>query len=504
MTGLPRRHWLVAVLLAVGLVLRLLAQIAYRPALLYIDTPKYLYNSYPGSDPVGYKAPLKLLLPLGGLGTVTAFQHLLGLAIAVTGYVILIRRGSPRWLAALAVAPVLLDAYQIQIEQTIMPDIWFEALIVAGIAILLSRSEIGITPRAIILAGLVLGVSATFRQVGEILLLPALLYLFAADGGSRTVLTRSAVFTVAFAIPIGAYMTGSYILTGHFWLASATPSLSSYGRMATAADCATLRIPAYQRPLCPTARERAFGIDWLDHDAHSPLKAYVAPADVNRYAAIASFNRAVALQQPQRVLAAIAGDSLKLFALTRTSSQGGTPISRWQFQTFYPVYPSWVTVGSGRTVVLGVHPLPGTGPLVMQRLAPALGGKAEVSKPVAAFLRGYQSHGGYTPGPLMAIFTLAGLCGALLALARRRSRRRSGGSGDPAMAALLFFGCGAAVLAMSDAFQFSWRYQLPGFVTLPQAGALGAAAVLSYLAKRGHAGAAQPADQQAELATPAV
>ena len=45
-------------------------------------------------------------------------------------------------------------------------------------------------------------------------------------------------FTAAFAIPIGGYMAGSYLITGHFWLASSTPSISSYGRMATAADCA--------------------------------------------------------------------------------------------------------------------------------------------------------------------------------------------------------------------------------------------------------------------------
>ena len=127
-----RRNWLLVVLLAAGLVLRVLAQLAYRPALLYIDTMKYLYNAYPGADPVGYKAPLKAILAVGDLSTVTAVQHLLGLAIAVTIYLTLLRRGTPRWLAALATAPVLLDAYQIQIEQTIMPDVWFEALLVAA------------------------------------------------------------------------------------------------------------------------------------------------------------------------------------------------------------------------------------------------------------------------------------------------------------------------------------------------------------------------------------
>ena len=57
-----RRHWLAAVLLAAGLVLRLLAQFAYRPVLFYIDTARYLYNDAQGMDPVGYKGPLRVLL----------------------------------------------------------------------------------------------------------------------------------------------------------------------------------------------------------------------------------------------------------------------------------------------------------------------------------------------------------------------------------------------------------------------------------------------------------
>src|ERR1035438_4646599 len=53
-----RRHWLLAVLLTAGLVMRVLAQIAYRPALLYIDSIKYLYIAL-GADPVGYRVLLK-------------------------------------------------------------------------------------------------------------------------------------------------------------------------------------------------------------------------------------------------------------------------------------------------------------------------------------------------------------------------------------------------------------------------------------------------------------
>lgn len=495
-----REHWLLTIVLAAGVALRVCASLAYRPALLYIDSMKYLYNAYPGADPVGYKAPLKAVLAIGNLGTVATIQHLLGLAIAVTIHVVLLRRGTARWLAALAVAPVLLDAYQIQIEQVIMPDIWFEALIVAGVAVLLSRPAAPPRILTVVIAGLLLGVSATFRQVGEILILPALLYLVAAGGGWRPIATRSAALAVAFVIPIGAYMTGSGLITGHFWLDSATPSLSSYGRMATAADCATLRIPAYERPLCPTARQRAYGIDWLDHDIASPLKSYAAPAGMNRYAVIASFDRTVALQQPLRVLGAIAADGAKLFALTRTSAQGGTPISRWQFQDSYPTYGSWVMLGRGGTIVLGLRLQPGSATITRHPLDPSYGGPARVSEPAAAFLRSYQLHGGYTPGPFMALAVLAGLAGSLLVLARRRAP----GTRQLSLACLLFLGSGTAVLLISDAFQFSWRYQLPGLVTLPPAGALGVMAIVGYVADRrrseagGHAGEREGAGQLAQ------
>jgi hypothetical protein len=265
-------------------------------------------------------------------------------------------------------------------------------------------------------------------------------------------------------------MAGSDVISGHFWLASATPSVSTYGRMATAADCPALKIPRYERALCPTARQRAYGIDWLDHDASSPLKTYVAPPGMSRYAVIAGFDRQVAEQQPLRVAAAIAADGLKLFALTRTSSQEGTPISRWQFQEFYPTYGNWVMLNRHLTIVLGLRLTPGSPTITLHPLDRRYGGRATADKPIAAALRAYQLHGGYAPGLLMAVFALAGLAGSLLALVRRPAglaarQRRLG------LACLAFFAIGAAVLIASDAFQFSWRYQLPALVTLPPAGA---------------------------------
>jgi len=493
-----RRHWPVSALLAAGLVLRLLTLAAYHPALIYVDTLKYLYGASPGSEPLGYTVLLRLMLLAGDLGTVAAIQHLLGLAMAVTLYAVLLRRGAGRWLAAAAVAPVLLDAYQIQMEQTIMPDVWFEAAIVAALAVLLWRPAVSMT--FAVAAGLILGSSATIKQLGELLVLPAVVYLLVADG--RRAITPAAALVVAFVLPIACYCSISYARTGHFRLAHRQPSI---GRLAAAADCATLKLPAAARPLCPTSAEQALGPDWLEHSGQSPLyRAAVPPATRGRL--IAALGSAVRHQQPVRVAAAIARDSLRLFALTRAPIPGVTPIARWQFQAGYPAYPPWISVcpagrlsaqdclarqraiqqrvapvsdlliRPGGTIVVGVQRQV-FGPFRARALNPSYGGQAQVSRPVAAFLRAYQLGGGYTPGPLLAVCALAGLAGSLLALIRRPGPGGDDRGRQLALACLLLTGTAAVVLLAPDVYEFSWRYQLPAVITLVPAGAAGSAAL---------------------------
>jgi hypothetical protein len=451
-----RRHWLAAVLLAAGLVLRVLAQAAYRPALFYIDTTRYLYNDAPGMDPVGYKGPLRAILAVANFNTVAAVQHLLGLAIAVLLYLLLLRRGCPRWLAALAMAPLLLDAYQVQIEQTVMPDVWFEALTVAGLAILLWRPAPGW--RAVLAGGLVLGTSATVAQVGEALLPAAVLYLLVLGGGWRRALGRAAAVCAAFALPILTYCTVNYLAAGDFFLSHAGVT-SVYGRMAAAADCATLRLPPTERGMCPTRAQQALGPDFLEFDQGSPIRPYYNGLERDHVnSLITDFNHRVLSQQPLRVLRAYLRDVVRPFALTRDGSPGVTAISRWQFQTAYPYFPPHAS----RQVVDSS----------VDRFG---GGRPSVWGPGARFLRGYQLHGGYTPGPLFALCVLAALAGSASLLVRRRA---GPAAREPALACLLLFASGVSVLLASDVFEYSWRYLLPALVTLVPAGALGIAIVL--------------------------
>ena len=165
------------------------------------------------------------------------------------------------------------------------------------------------------------------------------------------------------------------------------------------------------------------------------------------------------------MLVSIGRDAVKLFALTRDGAPGDTPISRWQFQTAYPVYPPHAS----RAVITAAGASLGGGP-------------PTVTRPLASFLRGYQLHGGFTPGLGYAAAALAGLAGSVSLLA---GRRRRAAAGDPAAACLVFFTAAVAVLLMSDLFEFSWRYQLPALVTLIPAGALGLAALWPRFTYRG-------------------
>jgi hypothetical protein len=482
--GAPlRRHWLLAVLLAAGLILRILAQAAYRPALLFSDSIRYLYLSG-GNDPVGYRVLLKPVLLVGNLDMVAAVQHLLGLGMAVALYILLLRRGAPRALAALATAPVLLDAYQVQMEQSIMSDVLFEVLIVAGLVILLW--EHSPRPWMVAAGGFALGSSATVREVGQILILPAALYLLVAVRGWRLMLRQAAVLCAAFLLPILAYCTTSYVVTGHFRLANQGTN-ELYGRVVLAADCHAVQLPADERPLCPT-RQYALklGIDNLVHSPKSPLRDFRPPGQATS-AIAADFTQRVFWQDPAGVVAAIGRDALRLFALTRVTSPGDTPIARWQFQATYPTYQH-VSLQTVRAAG--------------QRFG---GGGPAVSRPLAAFLRAYQLDGGYTPGPLLALAALAGLAGSMGVLRRRRFRGHDRGDdrgndrgdgrgddrGNPAgsaavrddqrdlsAACLLCFAVAVTLLLTSDAFEFSWRYQLPALITLPPAGALGVLAII--------------------------
>jgi hypothetical protein len=471
-TDAIRSHWVFGLLMVAGFVLRVVAQLGYQPALLFIDSNKYIFGTDFAANHWGkFDRPV---LMFASLDFVALLQHMLGLAMAAALYLVMLRQGVTRWLAAVAVAPVLLDAYQLQAEQTIMPDVLFEALIVAGLVLLLWQRRPGL--RFAILGGLALGASAPVRQVGEVLIVPGLAYVLAAAVGWRRRLLYGLALTVCFALPSAGYMAYSSIILHEGFELSSLGDTYLYGRAAHAADCATLKIPPVERPLCPAPSvAAALGVDGLVNAPSGPRQLYhITDSRTGKQISTQPFQLHLAYsvirQQPMRVAGDIAEDAVKIFALTRNTEEGDTHVSRWQFQTSYPYYPPSVPYH-------GVN----SANNVFRR---AGGGKAHVYRLAAITLRSYQLDGGYTPGPVFLLALLTGTAGIFT------YRRHSPSGAGQALACLLVTGVGVAALLGADLYEFSWRYQLPALVTLPVAGALGATAIVKHARSRERPGKA--------------
>jgi len=445
-----RRHWLILAILAPAIALRVLAQLAYKPLLLYIDSYVYLANLHrldpTGDYPIGYDLFLRPVLWLGNLAVVAAVQHLLGLGMGVTIYLLLQRRGVRRWLAALAAAPVLLDAYQVQIEHNLMADTLFQAMLVAVVAVLTWRRRPGFAAAAV--AGVLLGAAVVVRLVGEPLVAAAIVFVAVAGAGRWRRLALAATIAACFAVPVGAYAGFYHSRTGTLGISS-TAGAAAYGRVVSFADCSKFQPPSYERVLCPTQPPGSRAdADYLVHAPNAPRFKLRPPPGMSRSQVERDFARRVAVHQPLELVAAVGRDFAKGFAPARVTFAGDVSVDRWWFPLDYPV---WLP---GYPMSAAVHAADRYG-----------GGGPAVRRPLAEVLRDYQ-RGGYAPGPVMALALLAGLLGALGAGRTRDRSQRA--------ACLLYTTMGAGVLLGAATFEFSWRYQLPGLVLLPLAGALGA------------------------------
>ncbi|HEV3134490.1 MAG TPA: hypothetical protein VG348_07270 [Acidimicrobiia bacterium] len=445
-----RRHWLFLVVLGAGFALRVVTQIAYRPALLYIDSYRYLGNLHDldpaqNSQPIGYIALLlRPVLSVGSLAVVAGVQHILGLGMGVAIYALLVRLGVRRWIAVLAAVPVLFDAYQLQIEQNIMSETLFEALILAAVVLLLWTRP----PRlaAFATGGVLFGLATTVRSVGAVLVVPAVVFALVAGTGGWQRLVRAATIGLAFMLVIATY-------AGYYWIKDGDARLSRgdafliYGRAATFVDCRGLDLPNYERVLCPPEPlAHRLGSDAYAHHSPYPMQV-VLPPGKSRDEVLRDFGRRVILHQPLDYAKAVATDFVKLFAFRRTTFARDVPLERWQFQRSYP------TLGLDAASATRTYG----------------GGKPRAVEPLAVFLRDYQLSVGYVPGPVYAIAFIAGLLAAAGVGRARRSGLRT--------ACLLPTLCGLGVLLAADLFLFSWRYQLPALTLAPLAGALGLAAL---------------------------
>jgi hypothetical protein len=452
------QHRVFATAAAVAVLPRLLAMAGYQPALLVrLDSYDYLQGAAHLSPNLinvsGYSVFLWLLRPLHSLVVIVLVQHLMGLGVAAMLYALLRRYGLPAWGATLAAAPVLLDSGQLVAEQLIMADLLAMTLMMAGLTVLLLPRMP--SWRAILIAGLLTGASATVRPTALplVVLVPAYVLLRGSGWRRAAGWLQSGLALGAGLVPVLAY-------AGWFAAAHGTVTLTDsdglflWARTMSFANCAVIKPPADLRALCPGAqpgplarynpslRPPPFKYLW-DHNAWQWQHQHAPPGHPPGTAAFTPANNGRALRfairaiegQPASYFSVVARDSLRSFAVA-----SALRFPRGQ--------PSTATLpAADRQYVLGaVLAYAGN----MQGISADLGGGlgTRLQQPSAAIMQAYQRFI-FLPGPVLALIVAAGLAGCLL------SRRRT------AQGTFLWIATVTLMIVPTAEHEYDYRYILP-------------------------------------------
>jgi hypothetical protein len=252
-----REHRLFTILAGLSVVPRVLAALGFRPALLSADSFLYMQTVVTGRlgviRPSGYSFFLALVQGLPhALLVVTTVQHLMGIAIAALVYGLLRSWGLPAWGASLAAVPTLFDVREIALESYILPDTLFALVIMAVVALLLTRRTP--TPGRCAAAGLLVAYACLIRGNGPPLAVVVAAFLLVRRVGWRAITAGVA----AFAVPLLGYVLAFHAQYGTYGLTQ-SDGLFLWSRTTSFANCAVIKPPAALRPLCP-GRERSVRI----------------------------------------------------------------------------------------------------------------------------------------------------------------------------------------------------------------------------------------------------
>ncbi|MBW8481649.1 hypothetical protein [Actinomadura parmotrematis] len=483
-----RAHRPFLALITAAVLLRLIAMAGYTPAMWFTDSFNYVQVAlWPTPDmmrPDGYPFLLLLLRPFHSFALVVFVQHLMGLGAGAMIYLLLRRRfGLPGWGASLAAAPVLLDAYQIQLEQLIMSDTLFMFLLVSAVTLLLWHGRPG--KRVAAAAGLLVGLVWLTRSVGMPVLFGVLFFLIVRRTPWRTV----AVLAVACLVPVVAYMGWYKVENGRFTVVE-SGSLMLYSRVSKFADCHKMDVPVEEMPLCvePANRMR-FSQDSLWQRA-SPLNRYSGSRFGREKIEVAGpFARRAILAQPGDYLKVVGTDFLRSFTWNRPVFPDRATYDRYRFRATSEDLGEWPSPSGGTA----------TDDAERYEHGPI---RTRVNEPFAGIMRGYQSVA-YLPGTLLGVLLLVGL-GVVASTWRRWGRRaEKARERHGTLAALLPWALGTGLLlAPAATAEFDYRYILP---TVPLACIAAALAFTpearAGLARRFRRRAAAPAEPAAQPAT---
>jgi hypothetical protein len=414
-----RRHWLFGLVLVAALVLRILVALAFRPIMWFGgDSASYLATGLRLiPDPArvgGYGFMLWILRPLHSFALVAAVQHLMGLAMGVLIYLLARRFGLPAWAATLATLPVLFDAYELQLESDALPDVPFAFLVVLALYLLL-RSPGERRPARTAAPAFLLGVSALLWPVGLVLLGVLLAVLLIALLIRRAGLVTVLAALLAGALPVAAY-SAWFSIHRHQFSLTRSDGVYLWSRTMSFADCAVIRPPAAERPLCPPPGPRIAASLYI-WNANSPVLAMPSGRFSARtnHLALRFALRAIAAQ-PGGYAAAVGHDFALSFFWDRPVHPDAAIVDRYQFADAATAWvpatlwtPGGGTLAGDQAAYTGGHPK-----------SPA---PTRIVQPYASWLVTYQRYV-YLRGTLLGVILLAGLAGMVI-------RRRVSGPGLP-------------------------------------------------------------------------
>lgn len=459
-------------MLAMALALRVAAEVAYHPALMWTDSWAYLGsagNGFPQSlfpdKPIGY--PLLLIVLSGGTRSmlvITCLQHIAGLVGGLLLYRLL-RDRAGRPLAIVGAAVVLLDAYAISLEQHLLTEAFFTlALVVFAYVALNARDRTWM----IVTAGMTLAAAAFIREAALFVVPAWIVYCALAY---RPLRRRAVAGVLAAVLPLLAGAAVHDATIGGFGMTE-LDGWSLYARAAELADCKRFDVPADLRPLCIPNFKDPGPADLNTFYKFSPRsparRAFGNVYDLVRErraivnAKLRRFARLVIASRPLDFAGLVAGDTLKFFEPGVMAASPGydDPIR-------LPAHP---------------HPIAPEFRPTRQELAPGY-------RPSARFPAGALATYGraiHTPRLLVGLLLVVAIAGLLTGL-RPGSRKRP----QHAREVFLLAGAGLAVAVAGALNHFEVRYLVPAVPLIVAGGILAVHDLISLVTcEREEAGAA--------------
>jgi hypothetical protein len=401
---LVRRHPAFSVIIATAALLRLFAMLGYQPVMFFNDSFDYLHvatDPYPHPlRPDGYAFLLWAFKPFHSFALVAAVQHLMGLAMGVMIYALLRRRFRlPGWGAALAAAPVLLDAYQLQLEHLVLSDTMFTFLVMSAVTLLLWHDRP--TWKIAAAVGLIIGMAWLTRSVGMPVLLGVLVYMLIRRSGWKLM----AATLAACMLPVLAYMGWYRADSGKFAITESN-GIFLYARVYKFADCHQMKdLPVSEYPLCTEPANRLPNSQDGIWNAQSPLNRYTGQRFSPENNALSNdFAKRAIIAQPFDYVKVVAHDFFRVFRWKRTVFPDKATYSQYEFGKTSKPLPKWRMDNNSIASVEAQSYERGNA-------------QTRVVEPFAGVARGYQDVF-YLRGTMVGMILLVGLAG-LVPLWRR-------------------------------------------------------------------------------------